>query len=145
MTRETRHEAAKAYVVQSYENLMKADYIDRKEWVYTGDHKNDSEHCRNHAQLSGVVIPKGDLFTLVGLDGQTYQAEHPQDPALLDMLIRGDGFLYNMARIAAGTLLYAGLGKIPPHSLPGILRSRDRTRAGRTMPPEGLTLMEVRY
>jgi tRNA pseudouridine38-40 synthase len=50
-----------------------------------------------------------------------------------------------MVRIITGTVYYAGLGKIPPDSVPSIIESRDRSLAGKTMPPEGLTLMEVVY
>lgn len=59
--------------------------------------------------------------------------------------VTGSGFLYNMVRIIAGTLMYVGLGKLPMDAVPGIILSHDRTRAGKTMPPEGLTLMEVGY
>jgi tRNA pseudouridine38-40 synthase len=64
---------------------------------------------------------------------------------LLTLTVTGNAFLYNMVRIIAGTVLYAGLGKIAPGDIPGIIASRDRTRAGKTMPPEGLTLMRVEY
>ena len=66
-------------------------------------------------------------------------------PGLVTLTVTGNGFLYNMVRIIAGTLLYAGLGKIPPDAIPDIIYSRDRTKAGKTMPPEGLTLLEVGY
>ncbi|MCL2708420.1 MAG: tRNA pseudouridine(38-40) synthase TruA [Defluviitaleaceae bacterium] len=59
--------------------------------------------------------------------------------------VAGNAFLYNMVRIIAGTLVYAGLGKISAGEMPGIIESGDRTRAGKTMPPQGLTLMEVVY
>ena len=59
--------------------------------------------------------------------------------------ITGSGFLYNMVRIIAGTLMYIGLGKLPANAIPGIILSRNRTLAGKTMPPEGLTLQKVGY
>jgi tRNA pseudouridine38-40 synthase len=64
---------------------------------------------------------------------------------LIEITISGNGFLYNMVRIIAGTLADAGLGKIAPDDIPAIIQSRDRTRAGKTMPPQGLTLLEVVY
>lgn len=64
---------------------------------------------------------------------------------LLSLTITGGGFLYNMVRIIAGTVLYAGLGKIPPESIPGIIAAKERAKAGKTMPPQGLVLMEVEY
>jgi len=66
-------------------------------------------------------------------------------PGLVALTVTGSGFLYNMVRIIAGTVLYVGLGKIAPGDIPGIILSCDRTKAGKTMPPEGLTLVEVAY
>jgi tRNA pseudouridine38-40 synthase len=57
----------------------------------------------------------------------------------------GGGFLYNMVRIIAGTLLEVGRGRIEPEAIEEILAARDRSAAGPTMPPEGLCLMWVRY
>ena len=48
-----------------------------------------------------------------------------------------------MVRIIAGTLLYAGQGKIAPDDIPDIIGSRDRRLAGKTLPAKGLTLEEV--
>jgi len=57
----------------------------------------------------------------------------------------GDGFLYNMVRIIAGTLIEVGLEKIKPMEVIDILESRDRKRAGRTAPALGLCLEMVYY
>ncbi|MBQ7642940.1 MAG: tRNA pseudouridine(38-40) synthase TruA [Clostridia bacterium] len=59
--------------------------------------------------------------------------------------ICGNGFLYNMVRIIAGTLVAVGEGNIPPEEMKEIISSGDRKRAGKTMPPEGLTLKSVEY
>lgn len=59
--------------------------------------------------------------------------------------ISGDGFLYNMIRIIAGTLTEVGRGKYAPEHIAEILMAKDRAAAGKTMPPEGLCLMWVRY
>lgn len=61
------------------------------------------------------------------------------------ILVTGDGFLYNMVRIIAGTLQAVGLGKIDPWAVADIIESRDRRRAGQTAEPQGLTLMEIFY
>lgn len=63
----------------------------------------------------------------------------------ININVSGGGFLYNMVRIIAGTLLEVGRGKLEPDSIPGVLEARDRGAAGPTMPPEGLCLMWVRY
>jgi len=61
------------------------------------------------------------------------------------MNIVGNGFLYNMVRIIAGTLVDVGLGKIEPSEIRDIIKSKDRTRAGKTLPAQGLYLVEVYY
>ncbi len=65
------------------------------------------------------------------------------DPCRIEIEVSGEAFLYNMVRIIAGTLLYAGQGKISPDDIPGIIGSRDRRLAGKTLPAKGLTLEEV--
>ncbi len=59
--------------------------------------------------------------------------------------VTGDGFLYNMVRIMAGTLKEVMLGKQSPDVLPEIIESNVRQRAGMTAPPEGLYLYQVTY
>lgn len=61
------------------------------------------------------------------------------------ILVTGDGFLYNMVRIIAGTLMAVGMGKIPPENVAGIIASKDRAKAGQTAEPQGLTLLEIFY
>lgn len=56
-----------------------------------------------------------------------------------------DGFLYNMVRIIAGTLIEVGIGKINPDNIQEIILSKDRTKSGRCVPPQGLCLEEVYY
>ncbi len=63
----------------------------------------------------------------------------------INIELTGNGFLYNMVRIIAGTLLDVGLGKIEPSEIPDIIKSGDRKRAGRTLPPHGLYLVKVNY
>ena len=59
--------------------------------------------------------------------------------------LTGNGFLYNMVRIISGTLVDVGLGKIKPEEITEIINSKDRTRAGKTLPPYGLYLVKVEY
>lgn len=73
------------------------------------------------------------------------KAAQPKSVSPREIVIRvsGTGFLYNMVRIIAGTLMEVGRGAIAPEQVKEILEARDREKAGPTAPPEGLTL--VRY
>ena len=59
--------------------------------------------------------------------------------------LTGNGFLYNMVRIIAGTLVDVGLGKINPKEIPSIILEGNREKAGKTLPPNGLFLVSVVY
>ena len=59
--------------------------------------------------------------------------------------LTGNGFLYNMVRIISGTLLEVGMGKIAPDEIENIIESKDRQKAGKTLPAHGLYLVEVLY
>ena len=59
--------------------------------------------------------------------------------------ITGNGFLYNMVRIIAGTLIRVGRGFYEPIKVKEILEAKERTQAGVTAPPEGLVLVCIVY
>ena len=73
-------------------------------------------------------------------DVSARESSAPLTPRLIVIRVSGKGFLYNMVRIIAGTLMEAGRGMIEPEDIPRILQMRDRSAAGPTAPPEGLTL-----
>lgn len=64
---------------------------------------------------------------------------------LLTISVTGNGFLYNMVRIIAGTLLKVGSGAVLPEQIPEMIDGKDRKLAGPTAPAKGLTLVEIRY
>ena len=59
--------------------------------------------------------------------------------------VTADGYLYNMVRIIAGTLVEVGRGKLAPAAIPAILAGKDRAAAGPTLPARGLFLENVAY
>lgn len=63
----------------------------------------------------------------------------------LHLVITGNGFLYNMVRIIAGTLWEVGIGKHGPDEMSAIIAAKDRSKAGKTAPPQGLYLEKVGY
>lgn len=64
---------------------------------------------------------------------------------MISIKVTGSGFLYNMVRIIAGTLMEVGKGKLLPEKMPDILNAHDRTKAGPTAPACGLTLLKYEY
>ncbi len=74
-----------------------------------------------------------------------YKTQIKQENQRILIELTGNGFLYNMVRIIAGTLVDVGLGKIKPEEIEDIINSKDRARAGKTLPPYALYLVEVKY
>jgi len=69
----------------------------------------------------------------------------PRRLPLVIIEVEADGFLYNMMRNIAGTLVELGRGRFRRGDIKRILSSRDRRAAGPTLPASGLTLMQVKY
>ncbi len=74
-----------------------------------------------------------------------YKAEIRQKDENIIIELTGNGFLYNMVRIIAGTLVDVGLGKIRTDDIIKIIEDQDRKKAGKTLPPQGLFLVKVEY
>jgi len=74
-----------------------------------------------------------------------YKANIEEKDNRIFIELTGNGFLYNMVRIISGTLVDVGLGKIQVEEIPEIIKSKDRQRAGKTLPPQGLYLVNVKY
>ena len=74
-----------------------------------------------------------------------YSANVTRDGDIVKFNVSGNGFLYNMVRIMAGTLIYVNEGKILCDDIPKIINSLDRKKAGITLAPEGLYLNKVFY
>lgn len=81
-----------------------------------------------------------------------YSAEIEEQPVLygnngkeVHIRISGNGFLYNMVRIIAGTLIEVGQGRRSIASVEEAVQMGDRSKAGPTAPPQGLTLIEIKY
>ena len=72
-----------------------------------------------------------------------YNVERKGD--LIELKVCANGFLYNMARAMAGTVVYAAEGKICPEEIGALLESGNRTAAGPTVPPGGLYMTQLWY
>ena len=64
---------------------------------------------------------------------------------VITVRVTGNGFLYNMVRIIAGTLIKVGGGELSPEEIPLILEKKDRSAAGPTAPAHGLTMIGIEY
>lgn len=74
-----------------------------------------------------------------------YEIQISREKDEIIIRITGNGFLYNMVRIIAGTLIRVGRGFYEPEKVREILEAGKRTEAGVTAPPQGLVLVEIKY
>lgn len=102
-------------------------------------------------EASGSVV-KNTVRTVYSVDvatrhfdNATIRADGKFFDGELSISVTGNGFLYNMVRIIAGTLVYVGIGKLTPQDVSRILETGDRKAAGKTLGAKGLTLMSVQY
>ena len=109
-------------------------------------------HIENMMKCPEYFVGLHDFSAFMSKGGQAktfereiYECTLTQDGDTLIMKIRGNGFLYNMVRIIAGTMVSVGRGFINPEDIPDIILSGERKRAGITAPPEGLMLYEIEY
>lgn len=74
-----------------------------------------------------------------------YRVDLEEHGNQLHLVIEGNGFLYNMVRIIAGTIFEIGIGKKDPAEVLQIIAEKDRRKAGKTAPAQGLYLEQVMY
>lgn len=74
-----------------------------------------------------------------------YKCEIIKKESVIEIVVTGSSFLYNMVRIMVGTLIDVGLGRLNPEEIPDIIASKDRRRPGKKAPAKGLTLVEIKY
>lgn len=104
------------------------------------------------SQGSEYLVGKHDFKSFCSADAQVETTVRQIDSLGVlvegrEIVIRisGRGFLYNMVRIIAGTLMEIGRGHIAPEEMVKILEARDRQAAGPTAPACGLTLVKIEY
>lgn len=74
-----------------------------------------------------------------------YRLDLKREGDLVSFQVEGNGFLYNMVRIIAGTLIEVGIGSYPPERVKEMLEAKDRVKCGPKAPACGLTLVAIRY
>jgi tRNA pseudouridine38-40 synthase len=137
----------KEYVYKIYQNIVRSPFLNNYAlfYPYSLDLPAMSEAAKNFLgrhDFSAFCATGGSVEDKV----RTVEYfEIRKDGSLVTMTVRADGFLYNMVRIMAGTLLYVSQGKITPEGIGQIIASRDRSLAGPTVPAHGLYLNRVFY
>mgnify|MGYP001827128528 CR=1 FL=1 len=125
----------RAYVFHTWYELDLAS-MQQAAAAMVGEHDFAAFAQINHGRTTTVR-------TIFGCSVEHAQTDH--GAVRFVVRVSGSGFLYNMVRIIAGTLMEVGRGKIAPDTIGGIIESKDRRNAGPTLPPQGLRLEWIRY
>ena len=137
----------KEYTYRIYNSRIKNPFYVNRAYFYP---KRLDEGFLNRAAHQFVGTHDFAAVRSVGTETKTtirtiYWCDVKRSGELLELKVCADGFLYNMVRAITGTVLYAAEGKFLPEDIPAILKSRDRTLAGPTVPPGGLYLTRLWY
>lgn len=143
-----RHAACiKTYEYRIYNSSHENPLMNRYTYFYHAE--QDIEAMRRAAAF---LVGEHDFASFCSQGAQVkttvrtiYAAEVEKEGEVITIRLKGNGFLYNMVRIIAGTLLQVGSGAVPPEIMADIIGACDRTKAGPTAPPEGLTLVGIEY
>lgn len=121
----------------------------RRLYTYFTYHALDVEAMRTAAAF---LVGEHDFKSFCQVNAQVestvrtlYKVDVEEQGSEIVIRVQGNGFLYNMVRIIAGTLMEVGQGKRPAESIPMIIEAKNRQAAGPTAPAEGLTLVEYRW
>ena len=103
-------------------------------------------------EATSYLIGRHDFASFCGTGAQVKSTvrtitgiEVERDGDMITIRISGEGCLFNMVRIIAGTLIQVGNGQYPPEKVRDILNACDRAAAGPTAPAHGLTLMGIQF
>lgn len=137
----------KTYRYQILTSLVNDPFIGK--YCYFYPYTLDIERMKKGASLiEGTHDFKCFCSTGTSVKGTVrtvYSVDLVKTDDMITIDICGNGFLYNMVRIIAGTLIEIGRGRFETEIINKIIESQDRGLAGPTAPPEGLTLVEVFY
>jgi len=117
--------------------------------TYFYHHRLDIEAMK---EAAGYLIGEHDFKSFCAASAQVkttvrtiYDCQVLKEDDVITIRVTGNGFLYNMVRIIAGTLIKVGAGDIKPEEIPVILDACDRSKAGPTAPAKGLTMIGITY
>ena len=142
--------ARKEYTYQIYNSRLKNPFYVNRAWFYPR-HLDENVMQAAASQFVGThdflaLCAAGSSAAAHGDTVRTITDCHvTRRGDEVDIEVTADGYLYNMVRILAGTLCEVGAGRLRAADIPAILASRDRSRAGPTLPAKGLFLKRVEY
>ena len=134
------------YVVNNSETRSALDFYREYYLPYKVDYKKikkDAEYFEGTHDFRGFMASGSSVKDTVRTISKIHIKKRDDGRIIFNFV--GDGFLYNMVRILVGTLLDVGIGKINPEDVKDIILSKNRTKAGKTAPAQGLYLVEVYY
>lgn len=139
--------ARKEYTYQIYNSRLKDPFFVNRAWFYP---RQLDEAIMQAAASQFVGTHDFAAVRSVGTDVKStvrtvYYYDVQRDSNLIQLKVCANGFLYNMARAMAGTVVYAAEGKIQPEEIGRILSDGNRTAAGPTVPPGGLYMTKLWY
>lgn len=139
--------ARKEYTYLIYNSRVRDPFYVNRAWFYP---KHLDEAVLQAAASQFVGTHDFAAVRSVGTDVKStvrtvYYYNVERDGNLIYLRVCANGFLYNMARAMAGTVVYAGEGKLAPEEIGKILESGNRTAAGPTTPPGGLYMTHLWY
>lgn len=137
----------KEYTYLIYNSRIRDPFYVNRAWFYP---KHLDETIMQQAASQFVGTHDFAAVRSVGTDVKStvrtvyyYDVERKGD--IIELRVCANGFLYNMARAMAGTVVYAAEGKIKPEQIGELLASGNRTAAGPTVPPGGLYMSKLWY
>lgn len=137
----------KEYTYLIYNSRIRDPFYVNRAWFYP---KHLDEAVMQEAASQFIGTHDFAAVRSVGTDVKStirtvYYYNVRREGDLIELKVCANGFLYNMARAMAGTVVYAAEGKISPQEIGEILEAGNRTAAGPTVPPGGLYMTKLWY
>lgn len=142
--------AEKTYIYKMYDSVNADPFRRKRAWHLRHPLPSDAAERMNKA--AGYIVGYRDFSAFMAAGSKITDAHRTVKSLSVEqqgndytLCVTADGFLYNMVRIITGTLTDCARGTFEPEDMKKILASCDRTKAGKTAPPDGLYLADVKY
>lgn len=140
----------KEYIYKIHVSPIKDPFLVGRVWHY--DRKLLPDAAERMNECAKALVGKHDFASFMAAGSKIEDTVRTvkycgveSDGDIITVRIAADGFLYNMVRIVAGTLVLSGTGKLDKDGMESIIAAKNRSAAGLTAPPNGLYLNKVIY